>query len=223
MLFIVALLSLLVISQLAVQMVNYLCTRLLPPRLLPKMSFAKGGIPDQFRTLVVVPMLLANEPGLRREVEKLEIRYLANQDPNLIFALFSDYVDADTAQTEGDELLQVAINGIKALNQRHGEHRFYLFHRERVWTECEQSYIGWERKRGKLEELNRLISGETQPGEQSIVYVGEAERLTDIRFVITLDSDTQLLRDTARRLVETLAHPLNCPPLAKKKTPTPMP
>jgi cyclic beta-1,2-glucan synthetase len=219
MLFIVALLSLPVISQLAVQMVNYLCTHLLPPRLLPKMSFAKGGIPDQFRTLVVVPMMLASEGSLHREIEKLEIRYLANQDPNLIFALFSDYVDADTAQTEGDELLQVAIDGIEALNQRHGENRFYLFHRERVWTECEQSYIGWERKRGKLEELNRLISGETQPGEQSIVHVGEAQRLTDIRFVITLDSDTQLLRDTARRLVETLAHPLNCPYLGQEENP----
>ena len=103
-------------------------------------------------------------------------------------------------QAAGDELLQVAIDGIEALNQRHGEDRFYLFHRERVWTECEQSYIGWERKRGKLEELNRLISGETQPGEQSIVHVGDAERLTEVRFVITLDSDTQLLRDTARRL-----------------------
>ncbi|WP_338605599.1 GH36-type glycosyl hydrolase domain-containing protein [Desulfoferula mesophila] len=219
MLLIAAILSTPVISQLAVQMVNYLCTRLLPPRLLPKMSFAKGGIPDQFRTLVVVPMLLANEPSLRWEIEKLEIRYLANQDPNLIFALFSDYVDADTAQAVGDELLQVAIDGIETLNQRHGKHCFYLFHRERVWTECEQSYIGWERKRGKLEELNRLISGETQPSEQPIVRVGEAERLTDVRFVITLDSDTQLLRDTGRRLVETLAHPLNCPSLAQEENP----
>ena len=219
MLLIVALLSLPVTSQLAVQLVNYLCTRLLPPRLLPKMSFTKEGIPDQFRTLVVVPMMLMSESALHRELEKLEIRYLANQDPNLIFALFSDYADADTAQAAGDELLQVAIDGIEALNQRHGEDRFYLFHRERVWTECEQSYIGWERKRGKLEELNRLISGETQPGKQSIVHVGDAKRLTDVRFVITLDSDTQLLRDTARRLVEALAHPLNCPPLAQEENP----
>ena len=215
----VALLSIPVISQIAVQLVNYLCARLLPPRLLPKMSFVKDGIPDQFRTLVVVPMLLGNESNLYCDIEKLEIRYLANQDPNLIFALFSDYADADTAQAAGDELLQVAIDGIKALNERHGEHRFYLFHRERVWTESEQSYIGWERKRGKLEELNRLISGETQPGEQSIVHVGDAELLAAVRFVITLDNDTQLLRDTARRLVETLAHPLNCPPLGQEENP----
>ncbi|MFH1057078.1 MAG: glucoamylase family protein [Pseudomonadota bacterium] len=206
-----ALASLLPSSQVAVQLVNYLLTRLLPPRLLPKMSFDKDGIPDQFRTLVVIPMLLAGAGGLRRELEKLEIRYLANQDPNLIFALFSDYTDADTPQAEGDGLLAVAVDGIRALNQRHGEGRFYLFHRERVWTESEQSFIGWERKRGKLEELNRLISGERQNGEEAIVRVGEAERLADVRFVITLDSDTQLLRDTARRLVETLAHPLNCP------------
>ena len=214
-----ALVSLPAASQVAVQLVNYLCSRLLPPRLLPKMSFAKEGIPDEFRTLVVVPMLLVSEANLRREIEKLEIRYLANQDPNLIFALFSDYADADTLQADGDELLQVAADGMKALNQLHGEQRFYLFHRERVWTESEQSFIGWERKRGKLEVLNRLISGEAQDDEESVVRVGDAQRLTNVRFVITLDSDTQLLRDTARRLVETLAHPLNRPSLDQQANP----
>ena len=210
-LLLLALVSLLAASQIAVQLVNYLLSLLLPPRLLPKMSFAKGGIPDEFRTLVVIPMLLGSEGSLRREIEKLEIRYLANPDPNLVFGLFSDYADADAPQVAGDELLEVAVEGIEGLNKRYGEQRFYLFHRERVWTESERSYIGWERKRGKLEVLNRLISGEDQAGEASLVRVGEAKRLTDIRFVITLDSDTQLLRDTARRLVETLAHPLNCP------------
>ncbi|MBI5521508.1 MAG: glycosyl transferase [Desulfarculus sp.] len=218
-LLLVALLSLLPASQIAAQLVNYLLARLLPPRLLPKMSFAKEGIPDQFRTLVVVPMLLASEGNLRREIEKLEIRYLANQDPNLIFSLFSDYADADALQAAGDELLHVAIDGIKALNQRHGEQRFYLFHRERVWTESEQSYIGWERKRGKLEMLNRLISGQQQDGQESIVRVGDATRLAEVRFVITLDSDTQLLHGTARRLIETLAHPLNCPSLDQETNP----
>lgn len=212
-LLLIGLLSLLPASQIAVQLVNYLLARLLPPRLLPKMSFAQDGIPDQFRTLVVIPMLLSSASSLRREMEKLEIRYLANQDPNLVFGLLSDFADADAPQADGDHLLQVAIDGIRVLNQRHGQKRFYLFHRQRVWTESEQSYIGWERKRGKLEALNRLISGEAQAGEEAIVHVGAVERLADIRFVITLDSDTQLLRDTARRLVETLAHPLNCPTL----------
>ena len=210
-LLLLALASLPTTSQISVQIVNYILCLLLPPRLLPKMSFAKGGVPDEFLTLVVIPMLLGGDGDLRREIEKLEIRYLANQDPNLVFGLFSDYADADTPQAAGDELLAVAVEGIKALNKRYGGQRFYLFHRERVWTASERSYIGWERKRGKLEVLNRLINGEDQVGEASIVRVGDTERLADIRFVITLDSDTQLLRDTARRLVETMAHPLNCP------------
>ncbi|MCK4741737.1 MAG: hypothetical protein KAS80_05595, partial [Anaerolineales bacterium] len=97
------------------------------------------------------------------------------------------------------------------MNRNYGEGRFYLFHRQRTWSESEQKYIGWERKRGKLEELNRLILGQRREDEPSIVYVGEAERLTDIRYVITLDSDTQLPRDSARRMIETLAHTLNQP------------
>ena len=151
-------------SQLAVQAVNYVVTRLLPPRLLPKMSFEKQGIPDEFRTLVVVPMLLTNLRTVKEEIDKLEIRYLANPDANLLFSLFSDYTDAAEAHASGDdELLAAAIHGMRALNERYGS-RFLLFHRDRVWTESEQSYIGWERKRGKLETLNGMLNGETLPG-----------------------------------------------------------
>ena len=106
-------------------------------------------------------------------------------------------------------LLQAATQCIEALNQRHGGERFFLFHRERKWCESEQKFIGWERKRGKLEELNGLIDG-TRPREaERLVYVGDPDQLSNVRFVITLDSDTQLPHDTARRMIETLAHPLN--------------
>lgn len=209
----VATLSILPASQLAVQLVNYLVTRLLPPRLLPKMSFAKGGVPDECRTLVVVPMMLSNLKTVHDEVEKLEIRYLANPDTNLLFSLFGDYTGADTIRTGGDnELLKAASDGIRALNSRYGADRFFLFHRNRVWTESEQSFIGWERKRGKLEILNRLLNGESTPDGEEIVNVGDKDLLSNVRFVITLDSDTQLLRGSARRMIETIAHPLNRPP-----------
>lgn len=199
-------------SQLAIQMVNYIVTRLLPPRTLPKMSFEEHGIPDFFRTMVVVPMLLVDEPTIQDEIEKLEIRYLANPHLNLLFSLFSDYTDSEEKVKADDEmLLDLAVQGIENLNRRYGANRFYLFHREREWSESEGLYIGWERKRGKLEELNRLIDGEPQRGDQEIVRVGDASQLTNIRFVITLDSDTQLPRDSARRMIETLAHPLNLP------------
>ena len=199
-------------SQLATEGVNYLTTRILPPRRLPKLDFSRDGIPDAYRTLVVVPMLLADEDMIKDEIEKLEIRFLGNRGHNLIFALFSDFIDAATEVTEGDsDLLRIAEGGIRRLNHKYGEGRFYHFHRQRIWSESEQKFIGWERKRGKLEELNRLILGLRREDEPSIVYVGEADQLTGIRYIITLDSDTQLPRDSARRLVETIAHPLNQP------------
>jgi cyclic beta-1,2-glucan synthetase len=207
-----ALLLLIPVSQLALELVNYLVTRLLPPRVLPKMDFEKDGIPDAFRTLVVVPVLLGDVATTQAEVEKLEIRYLANKEDNLLFSLFTDYTDSDQVQREEDtSLLQTVTESFAALNQRYGGARFFLFHRNRQWSESEQRFIGWERKRGKLEELNQLIAG-TRPEEaERLVYVGDPEQLSNVRFVITLDSDTQLPPGTARRLIETLAHPLNQP------------
>ena len=197
-------------SHLSLEVMNYLVTRLFPPRVLPKMDFKISGIPDAYRTLVVVPMMLLDMETIKAEVEKLEIRYLANKEANLLFGLFSDYMDAPQAHYESDAaLLQTATTCIQALNQRHGDDRFFLFHRERKWSESEQKFIGWERKRGKLEELNGLIDGTRPRGADRLVYVGDPDQLFNVRFVITLDSDTQLPHDTARRMIETLAHPMN--------------
>jgi cyclic beta-1,2-glucan synthetase len=201
-------------SQISLELVNYLITRSLPPRTLPKMDFEESGIPDECRTLVVVPMLLVDAQTITDEVDKLEIRHLANKEGNLLFGLFSDYTDSKQAHGEEDELLlRAATEGIEALNRRYGGERFFLFHRERTWSESEQKFIGWERKRGKLEELNRLIDGTRPEDAGRLVYVGNPDHLSDVRFVITLDSDTQLPHDTARRMIETLAHPLNQPRL----------
>ncbi len=206
------LLLLIPLSQLAIEVVNYLITRLLRPRPLPKMDFEAAGIPDAFRTLVVVPMLLVNGSTVRAEVEKLEIRYLANKEANLLFSLFTDYTDSATLCREDDSrLLELVSASLAELNGRHGGERFFLFHRERTWSESEQKFIGWERKRGKLEELNGLIDGTRPETAPRLVYVGDPDQLADVRFVITLDSDTQLPHGTARRMVETLAHPLNQP------------
>ena len=199
-------------TQIAQEVVNYLVTRLLPPRTLPKMDFQKTGIPDAFRTMVVAPILMTDQRTVQQEAERLEIRYLANPEPNLLFSLFTDFSDADHPTLPGDAaLLQTAVESIQALNQRHGDGRFFLFHRGRTWVETEAKYIGWERKRGKLEELNQLIEGTRPPKAPQLVYVGDPDRLADVRFVITVDSDTGLPRDSARRMIETLAHPLNLP------------
>jgi cyclic beta-1,2-glucan synthetase len=207
-----AVLGLLPASQLAGYVVNFLITRLIPPWVLPKRSFEEEGIPTEFRTLVVVPMILLDERTARWEVEKLEIRYLANPEQNLLFGLFSDFMDSEEPHEARDEgLLKVVAQGIQGLNERYGGDRFFLFHRERVWSETEGKYIGWERKRGKLMELNSYLVSKTAREGEEILHVGDPGLLDEVRYVITLDSDTQLPKDSARRLVETLAHPLNQP------------
>ena len=197
-------------SELAVLAVNYFVTSLLPPQALPKMSFEKEGIPDDCRTLVVVPMMLTTPSAIQNELNRLEIHYLGNSDANLRFSLLTDFSDAPRqSMPEDAEYIDIVARGIEELNRRYGDEHFFLFHRGRAWCESEQRWIGWERKRGKLEQLNRFLIGESAPELEGFLYTGDRAQLEGIRFVITLDADTQLLRDTARRMIETLAHPLN--------------
>ena len=204
MLIVLGTLALFPLSELAVQVVNALVISLLPPDPLPKMDF-KDGIPAEHATLVVVPMMLSSAEAVRQEVEKLEVRFLANQEPNVFFSLLSDFTDSLEADAFGDaEILAVARRGIEELNQRHAGGRFLLFHRRRTWSEGERRWIGRERKRGKIEDLNAFLCGE---GDPSIQVVGQLP--LPIPYVITLDADTQLPPGTARRMIETLSHPLN--------------
>jgi cyclic beta-1,2-glucan synthetase len=200
------------VSQAAVEIVNYLVTRWMPPRTLPKLDFEKTGVPERFRTLVVVPTLLTDAESIRSDVERLEIRCLGNKDPNLLFALLSDFDDADSPQCPEDAaLLQQAVESIRALNARSEGSPYFLFHREREWSESEQAYIGRERKRGKLEELHQYLEGARPEPAAPFLRVGEPARLAGIRFILTLDSDTQLPPAAARRMIGALAHPLNQP------------
>ncbi len=199
--------SLLPISELAIQLMNLAVTIILPTPLRPKMLY-ETGIPPECKTLVVVPMMLLSPESIQEEIHQLEIRYLANSDPILCFGLFSDFTDAQSEHVDNDiALLTVAMDGIKALEAKYGEGKFFLFHRQRVWSKSENRWIGWERKRGKLEYLNRFLMGETLP--ENIVYTGKADALKGIKYVITLDSDTQLPKDKARSLIEVISHPLN--------------
>ena len=197
-------LALFPLSELTVQVINALIISLLPPEPLPKMDF-KEGIPEDHSTLVVVPMMLSSAEVVRQEVEKLEVRFLANPEPHIYYSLFSDFTDALEMNAFGDaEVLAAARQGIEQLNQRYPGGRFLLFHRPRQWSESERRWIGRERKRGKLEDLNLFLCGE---GDPSINHVGHLP--VPIPHVITLDADTQLPPGTARRMIETLAHPLN--------------
>jgi cyclic beta-1,2-glucan synthetase len=196
----------------AVALVNRGVTRSFGARLLPALAL-RDGVPSHLRTLVAVPTLLTTHEAIEEQIERLEIHHLASPEGNLHFAMLSDWVDAMAEHLEGDAaLLAAAAEGIAKLNQRHGAvpggDRFLLLHRRRVWNEGEGCWIGWERKRGKLHELNRLLRGAT---DTTFVSTGPCDVPADVRYVVTLDADTKLPRDTVRRLIGKMAHPLNRP------------
>jgi len=197
-------------SQLASSIVNWLATLVAKPHQLPRMDFSKA-IPSDCRTLTVVPSILSSPDAVEELCDALEVRYLANRDPNLLFCLLSDFTDADTETTPEDEpLLEQARRHIEELNQKYAANShspFLLLHRPRRWNAEEKKWMGYERKRGKLEELNVFLRGGAKDRFSAIV--GNTDGLADIRYVITLDSDTQLLRDTAKQFVGTMAHLLN--------------
>jgi len=192
----------------SVSLVHSLIPRLVPPRLLPKMEFQEG-IPRECSTLVAIPALLTSPQEVDALLRQLEQHFLSTLDANLHFALLTDFGDAPQKRMPGDEaLLARAREGIRALNQKyaHGQRaRFQMFHRARTWNPQEGVWMGWERKRGKLVELSGLMRG----GGKSSYIVGGFGRLPHVRYVITLDADSKLTRGVARRLVATLAHPLN--------------
>ena len=208
----VGVLALVPASELAVALLHRLIHRLAPPQPLPRLDLRRG-VPESARTMVIVPTLISSVEGARDLLERLEVHALGNMDPHVHFALLTDFVDAPSRHLAGeDEVLGVAVRGIEALNARHAPEsmdRFHLFHRERRWNAGEGVWMGWERKRGKIEEFNRLLRGATDTG--FTVQVGNAGILPLVRYCITLDSDTRLPRDAARRLIGVIEHPLNRP------------
>ncbi len=206
------LLVLLGTSHLGVAIVNWLVTLCVTPRALPRMDFS-AGIPREFRTFVAVPTMLTSAQAVRDLVEALEIRYLANRDEHLHFGLLTDWRDAPTEVMPDDQaLLDGAQEGIAALNEKYKGERtdiFFLFHRPRRWNPQERVWMGYERKRGKLADLNAFLRGGAR--DRFSLIVGNTGSLGEVKYVITLDSDTQLPREAAHRLVATLAHPLNRP------------
>ncbi|HWM44622.1 MAG TPA: glycosyltransferase family 2 protein, partial [Burkholderiales bacterium] len=208
MLVLIGLVSALAASQLAVALVNRLATALASPEPLPRIDFS-GGIAQQSRTLVVVPAMLTSASDIERLVEALEVRFLANRDDNLHYALLTDFQDADEEKLPADEALALAaFQGIDALNRKYrSSERFFLFHRPRRWNSGERRWMGYERKRGKLSQLNSCLrDGRT---DRFSLVAGETKVLRGVRYVITLDTDTQLPRDAARQLAGAMAHPLN--------------
>ncbi|MFC6519468.1 hypothetical protein ACFQAT_06385 [Undibacterium arcticum] len=214
----VALIALVATSQFALSMVNWLATLITIPRPLPRMDFS-DGIPPESRTLVVVPTMLFTKQNIDSLSEALEIRFLANRDDNLRFGLLTDFGDAETETMPTDEaILERAKKNIDELNEKyrdtHGDN-FLLLHRPRCWNAQEKIWMGYERKRGKLADLNAFLRGDA--ADAFSLIVGNTDGLTNVRYVITLDTDTELPRDSARKFVATMAHPLNRPQYDEKR------
>lgn len=204
-----AIISIISASQLAVSLVNFFCTLLVRPMLLPKLDYSKG-IPEQSSSLVAIPSMLLSEAEIEALTEALEIRYLANKHRHLYFGLITDFKDAPTEHMpDDDELLEFVVKKITELNQKYATNGdvFLLFHRPRKWNPVERIWMGYERKRGKLSELNGLLRGKSDGAFVKII--GDPSVFGKIKYVITLDSDTQLPRDSAYKMIATIAHPLN--------------
>jgi cyclic beta-1,2-glucan synthetase len=216
------LLSLVPVSMVAVALVNWLITIIVPPRILNKIDFDKA-IDPHYATAVVIPTLLGSNEEIDNLLAQVERHYLCNSDPALRFVLLTDFLDAATQELPSDSvLIDRTREGVKKLNQKYcstGKGMFHLLHRPRQYNPGEGCWMGWERKRGKLAAFNCLLCGEAglvfeaepefETGLEFSVQEGDDDSLRNIRFVITLDSDTQLFRGTASRLIGTLAHPLN--------------
>jgi cellobiose phosphorylase len=205
----IGILSVVGASHLAIAMVNWLATLLVKPKPLPRLDFSEG-IPPESSTLVVVPTMITSPENIAALIEALEVRFLANRGENLYFGLLTDFRDASAETLPEDEpLVNLARQGVEALNEKYRSSQgdiFFLFHRPRRWNPREQIWMGYERKRGKLAALNAFLRGSRNSFS---VFVGAIKVLSDVKYVITLDTDTQMPRDSAWQLVGAMAHPLN--------------
>jgi cellobiose phosphorylase len=210
-LILVALLCMVGGAHLAISLTNWLATVWIKPTILPRMDFSKN-IPNEYRTLVTIPTMLSSKNEIEANAELLEIHFLANREKNLYFSLLTDFTDSDSETKLEDRLfLDLVSERVQQLNEKYfkpGEPDiFFLFHRPRKWNPKEGKWMGYERKRGKLSALNTLLKEENKKNFSRIV--GDSGVLKNIKYIITLDADTQLPRDAAWKLIATMAHPLN--------------
>lgn len=213
----IGLVLLIPVSDLAINTVNFALSHIYVPTVLPKLEL-KEGISEENSTMVIVPTLLPNANRVKELLEKLEIYYLANKENNLYFALVGDYKDANSRELADDlQIVDTALKGINDLNRRYAEAKpiFYYFHRERRYNAAQKQWMGWERKRGAIIEINDLLRGSLDTGYT--ILSCEMSQIPAVKYIITLDADTNLPMGAAKRLIGTMAHPLNRPVIDLKK------
>ncbi len=208
-------LSLFLNLEIALSLINVLISRFLPVRKLASLDLS-AGISEKQRTFVVIPTMLRSPESIREIMRKLEIRYLGNKGDNILYAVLFGFRDADKEVMPGDEaLIEVAKQEIEALNKKYSsEHKkFHIFYRKRRWNDKEGKFMEWERKRGKLREFNMLLRGVRGT---SFINESDMDSIPHVKYVITLDEDTELPKDAARKLIGSIDHPLNTPIFSKE-------
>jgi cellobiose phosphorylase len=196
-------------SDVAISLVNWGFNHSTLPTFLPKLEY-RDGIPEDVCTLVVIPTLLPDKKKVKELIERLEVFYHANREDNLYFALAGDFKDADKQTMPGDwEIISEGLAGVKRLNKKYSKDRelFFFLHRHRQYNQMQGKWMGWERKRGAILELNGLLGGATDTSYTTVS--GDVSHLKAVQYVITLDADTNLTMDAAKKLIGTISHPLN--------------
>lgn len=196
-------------SEVGINLANYIFMKLYKPTVLPRIEYHEG-VPEEASTMVIIPALLSDKSTAQDLIEKMEVYYLANKDKNISFGLIGDFKDCETETNPDDEdIINTAMTGVLNLNNKYEEERtkFYYFHRKREFNSEQNKWMGWERKRGAIINFNNLIMG-----KESYYFVyksSDPQSLNNIKYIITIDSDTNLIIDSARKLIGTIAHPLN--------------
>ena len=208
------------ISSLVIEIVNQILMNTIRPTSLFKLKF-EDGLPPEYSTMVVIPTIVKDRSKVEKMFEKLEAYYLSNRVDNLYFTLLGDCSSEDTITvSHDDEVVEAGLQKVKELNAKYGKKIFYFVYRNRFYNESEESYLGFERKRGALIHFNKLILNKLTPSQKKEYFRAHTfdNFRTKIKYVITLDVDTKLVLNTALKLIGAMAHPLNRPVLNKEKT-----
>ncbi len=208
---ILGVIALVLALDLATNLVQWVISKLTPPALLPKLDL-DTSIPEESKTAVVVQCVISDTEALLKSLEGLHVRALGNDDSNLIFGLLADFTDSKVEEYDS-RLISLAEERVKALNEEGLKTKFFVYFRKRLWNESEQKWMGWERKRGKLEEFNRLVLGDN---DTTFISPKHLEELRQCKYVITLDNDSQLPPLSAKKLIGAISHPLNRPVLVNR-------
>jgi len=203
------------ISEIAIKVIQYILSKNVKPKLIPKLDFT-DGIPKEFTTMVIMPTILKSKQNIQEFLEKLEVYYLANRSKNIYFTLLGDCsTSSKEIEPYDEEIIEAGKVKIQELNNKYGENIFNFVYRKRLWNSKENNFLGWERKRGLITEFNGFLLGKT---ENTFKYNSFANiEIPNIKYIITLDSDTNLVLDTAKELIGAMAHILNTPIIDEKR------